>query len=111
MKVSAPPVHAASRLRDRTLAGYITRLVLMGMVSLMALGAWLVSLDVRNLQAERRRAAEQVLMRCRDTLDQFLAQRIRALQMLAASPLLDRPDRWRSCTGRPGPTGKRSATR
>lgn len=73
------------------LSGYLTRLMVLGMLPLILVAAWLVLGEVRHIQAERRREAERIAQSTASSLDRFLSERIRAMAILAASPLMDRP--------------------
>jgi PAS domain S-box-containing protein len=79
---------------ETSLAAYLFRLVLLGMVPLMLLGVWMAWNETRHLQAVRQSEADQVARRCAEKVDARLGERLGALQMLAASPLLDDRTAW-----------------
>ncbi len=64
------------------------------MVPMVLIAIWLAWHDLRAQEAARHREAENLARSIASGLDQFLDERLRALKMLAASPLVDDERQW-----------------
>jgi PAS domain S-box-containing protein len=73
---------------------FLSRLIWLCVLPLLLLAAYLAFHHVRSLQAQYDRQAQDLARNVATAIDRHLDARIAALQMLAASPLLDDPDRW-----------------
>ncbi len=73
---------------------FLTRLIWLCILPLLLLAAWLAYESIGDDQAQRDMAARNLAHNFAATVDQGLDARIRALNMLALSPLLDDPTRW-----------------
>jgi PAS domain S-box-containing protein len=76
------------------LAALLRRLVLLCVVPLMLVASWLAWHDVRSDQVEYDQDATRLAGNCAALVDQYLDARIRALNLLAVSPLVQQPGRW-----------------
>ena len=76
-----------------SLKSFLTRLIWICVVPLVLLSAYLAVDHVRSLQAERDLEAANLARNVATSLDHLIASRVSALQVLAASPLLDDPPR------------------
>jgi hypothetical protein len=77
-----------------TLKGFLTRLILLCVLPLVILAAWLGYDNVRTQQAQRNSNAGEQARHVAELIDSKLGAQIGALQLLAASPLVDEPARW-----------------
>ncbi len=86
-----------------SLQSLLTRLILVCVVPLILLAASLAVISITTEHAERKSHAEALAKNVADTIDQHLKARIGALEILAASPLLDhvslRKDFYREAQG------------
>jgi PAS domain S-box-containing protein len=73
---------------------FLSRLIWLCVLPLLLLAAFLAFQHVRSLQRYGARQARDLVQNVATAIDWHLSARIAALQMLAASPLLDDPDRW-----------------
>ena len=73
---------------------FLSRLIWLCVLPLLLLAAYLAFHHVRSLQAQCDRQAQDLGSNVATAIDRHLSARIAALQMLAASPLLDDPGRW-----------------
>ena len=78
-----------------SLRGFLTRLILFCMGPLLLLAAYLAVDDVHEAHERRRAQAGNLARALAAAVDQDLNTRIGALQMLAASPLVDDASRWK----------------
>ncbi|CAM3506505.1 EAL and GGDEF domain-containing protein [Halomonas lysinitropha] len=81
-------------MTQRPLATYLTGLILLCVLPLGLLSFWLAFDSVRDRGHEMRQEAQQLVHNARGAIDHYLDARIRALSMLAASPLADAPEQW-----------------
>ena len=81
--------------RSLPLRTYLTRLIWLCMLPLLLLAAYLAGNHVLTQQAERDATAGNLAQNFATVIDQDLNARIDALGMLAMSPLVDHPGRWR----------------
>ncbi|MFA5083652.1 MAG: cache domain-containing protein, partial [Hydrogenophilaceae bacterium] len=81
--------------RTLPLRTYLTRLIWLCMLPLVLLAAYLAGNHVLTQQAERDATAGNLAQNFAAAIDQNLNARIDALGMLAMSPLIDDPGRWR----------------
>ncbi len=77
-----------------SLNAFLIRRILLCLIPLVLLSSWLAFDSVRSLRVQQQREMEHLAKNLMDDVDLFLDVRIRALQMLAESPLLDDPVRW-----------------
>ena len=80
--------------RSIPLKTYLTRLLWLCILPLLVLAVWLAYDSVQTLRAGQRQAAEQTAENFANSIDQYLRSRIRGLNMIAISPLLDEPAQW-----------------
>jgi PAS domain S-box-containing protein len=76
-----------------SLKSFLTRLIWICVLPLVLLSAYLAVDQVRSLRTQRDLQAAQLARNFATSLDHLIASRISALQVLAASPLLDSPPR------------------
>ncbi|WP_136514548.1 sensor histidine kinase [Geomonas edaphica] len=76
------------------LASFLGRLIWLSVLPLIVLSLWLAVDALRSRQAQDRRQAGIIAGNFATDLDQYLAARTGALQMLANSPLIDDEARW-----------------
>ena len=76
-----------------SLKSFLTRLIRICVLPLVLLSAYPAIDQVRSLQAQRDLEAANLARNVATSLDHLLASRVTALQVLAASPLLDAPPR------------------
>ncbi|MFD2233085.1 PAS domain S-box protein [Phaeospirillum tilakii] len=76
------------------LSRFLTRLVVVSLLPVVALALWLSADLFFHHQGEDRRQALGLAEDVAAAVDQYLSARIGALTMLAASPNADRPDSW-----------------
>lgn len=81
-------------MTQRPLATYLTCLILLCVLPLGLLSFWLSFDSVRDRGHEMRQEAQQLVHNAANTIDQYLDSRIRALSMLAVSPLAETPQQW-----------------
>jgi PAS domain S-box-containing protein len=72
-----------------SLRRYLTRLVLLSLLPLLALSAWLALTHYQDELAAQRREAQGLADNLADEVDRYLSDRIKGLQLLASSPTLD----------------------
>ncbi len=77
-----------------TLKSYLARLIWLCVSPLLLLALWLAYDSVRSSLAQRDRQAANLAHNVAVAIDQHLEARMRALNLLAVSPLLDNPARW-----------------
>ena len=80
--------------RSIPLKTYLTRLLWLCILPLLVLAVWLAYDSVQTLRTGQRQAAEQTAENFANSIDQYLRSRIRGLNMIAISPLLDEPAQW-----------------
>ena len=73
---------------------FLARLIWLCVLPLLILGVWLAYDSVRTSQIQRDQAAANLTKNFATSVDQYLKSRIRALNMLAVSPLVDDSSRW-----------------
>ncbi|WP_372656382.1 PAS domain S-box protein [Hydrogenophaga sp.] len=89
------PASAAARAETGTsLQAYLTRLVWLCVLPLLLLAVWLAYDSVRSLRTAQDQEANNLVRNFSAAVDQHLNARIRALNMLAVSPLVDNPAQW-----------------
>ncbi len=81
-------------MTPRPLASSLARLIWLCMAPLLALALWMGWDDLQEQEARHRREGKNLAMNYATAVDQFLQSRIRALNMLAISPLADNPRHW-----------------
>ncbi len=86
---SAPVPHAGIPLRT-----FLTRLIWLCVLPLVVLAAYLAIDHVRARQAERDLAADNLAKNFATAIDQYLDARIKALSVIAQSPLVDDIAHW-----------------
>ena len=80
--------------RSIPLRTYLTRLLWLCIFPLLVLAIWLAYDSVKTLRAGQRQAAELMAGDFASSTDQYLRSRLRGLNMIAISPLLDDPAQW-----------------
>lgn len=80
--------------RSIPLRTYLTRLLWLCILPLLVLAIWLAYDSVKTLRAGQRQAAELLAGDFASSTDQYLRSRLRGLNMIAISPLLDDPAQW-----------------
>jgi PAS domain S-box-containing protein len=80
--------------RTRPITQYLSRLIWLSVLPPVLVAAWMAIDNVLSLQDETRQQAAQTAQNFATVIDQFLDARIRALNILAVSPLADTPQRW-----------------
>lgn len=91
-------VHVPDQVTGQTeisLRGFISRLIWLCMAPVIMLAAYLAIDSVRTTQSAHDIEASNLAKNFATAIDHNLGARIGALQMLASSPLLDDPTRWR----------------
>ncbi len=78
----------------RPLASFIRRLIWLCMAPLLLLSAWLAWSNLQEQEAKHLREGDNLAHNTALSIDRYLDSRIKALNMLAVSPLLDDPRRW-----------------
>jgi len=81
-------------MTPRPLAAFLVRLIWLSVLPLVLAAAWLAIDHVQTLQDETRLQATNLAQNFATAIDHHLNARIRALNMLAVSPLADTPQRW-----------------
>ena len=81
-------------MKVRPLAAFLARLIWLTVLPLVLAAAWLAIDHVLSLQDEIRQQAANTAKNFATAIDQHLNARIRALNVLAVSPLADDPQRW-----------------
>lgn len=81
-------------MTQRPLATVLTGLILLSVLPLVVLSAWWALDSVQTRGQETRKEAQQLAHNASSTIDHYLDARIRALSMLADSPLADNPANW-----------------
>jgi signal transduction histidine kinase len=87
---SVPPAAPASA----TLSSFLTRLIWLCVLPLLLLAGWLAYVSVRDVRHHTDQDSLQLATNYAATIDQELRARIRGLQLLDASPLVDDPAHW-----------------
>ncbi|WP_440997842.1 EAL domain-containing protein [Arhodomonas sp. SL1] len=82
-------------MTSRPLRSFITRLVWLSILPLVGLAAWFAYDTVDDQRSQMRQEAKNLAQNATGRVDNYLDARIRALKVLAASPLADDPNRWR----------------
>ena len=77
------------------LRSYLTRLIALCIAPLLVLAIVFAALRIDDMLERRDREAERLVSSTATSIDRMVEARIGALQMLATSPLLDSPERWR----------------
>jgi len=73
---------------------FLTRLIWLCVLPLLLLAVYLAGNHIHSLQARQDREAANLVRNFVTALDHDIGARIAALQVLAASPLVDDPSRW-----------------
>ena len=81
-------------MKSRPLAAVLARLIWLCMAPMVLLAVWLASKDLRKLEAEDLREASHLARSFSLEIDHQLEARVKALGLLASSPLADDPARW-----------------
>jgi PAS domain S-box-containing protein len=76
------------------LATYLTRLIWLCLLPLIGIAAWLAYDSIRTLRTEIDQEAGYLARNFTNSVDQFLNSRMRGMNILALSPLVDDPKRW-----------------
>lgn len=76
------------------LSSYLTRLIWLCVLPVMAFAGWLAYDSVRTLQAENDQEAGRIARNFATAIDHNLDARIGSLKVMAASPLADDPALW-----------------
>lgn len=81
-------------LASRPLSTYLGRVIALSIAPLLVVAVWLTVDRLRTEREHARVAAEQAVMRFIDRAEGYLDARLRALRILADSPLVDEPAGW-----------------
>ena len=81
-------------MRSRPLSAVLSQLVGWCVAPMVLLAVWLAWSHVRQLETTQLREAANIARNVATANDRFLDARLKALQMLADSPLVDDPRRW-----------------
>lgn len=73
---------------------YLTRLIGLSMLPLLLLSTWLAYDSVSAMRVAQDKEARHMAHNVANSVDQFLRSRVRGLNMLAVSPLVDDPKQW-----------------
>ena len=91
-----------SHLHDTTLPGagmpiskFLRRLIWLCVLPLLLLAAWLALNSLLSKEEQRRQEASNLAHNFAATIDHYLSARIGGLNVLAVSPLVDDPARWK----------------
>lgn len=80
--------------QTRPFTQYLSRLIWLSVLPPVLVAVWMATDHVLTLRDETRQQATQTAQNFATAIDQFLDARIRALNILAVSPLADAPQRW-----------------
>lgn len=81
-------------MKPAPLAAFIARLIWFAMLPLLLLAGWLSWLNLQEQEEKHLREGQRQAQNFARAIDQHLRARIKALNMLAISPLADDPRRW-----------------
>ena len=87
--------HPVDRRAGMPLSTFVARLICLCMLPLIALAAWLAVDSVRTTKSDHDQKAANLTKSFATTIDFDLNARIAALNVLAVSPLVDDPSRWK----------------
>lgn len=94
-RTTHPTSNGNATLRQyQPLASYLTRLIWLSILPLMAFAVWLAYEHVRMLQIENDEEAGYLARNFATAIDHHLNARIGSLKVMAASPLADDPQLW-----------------
>ena len=79
---------------SRLLSAVLARLIGLCIVPMVLIALWLAWRDLRAQEAQHLREAQQFARNATSGIDHLLEERIKALSMLASSPLADDQSRW-----------------
>jgi PAS domain S-box-containing protein len=82
-------------MTPRSLSAFVSRLIWLCMTPLLLLALWLAWDNLQGSERQHLREGSNLARNYALAVDQFLAERLNALHILAASPLADDPRRWR----------------
>ena len=77
-----------------TLRTFLSSLIWLSVFPLLLLGAWLTWDSQRSTMANQEESARRLASNFMTAVDEYLDARMRALNLLAAMPMLDDPARW-----------------
>lgn len=77
-----------------TLRTFLSGLIWLSVFPLLLLGAWLAWDSQRSTMASQEESARRLASNFMTAVDKYLDVRMRALDLLAATPMLDDPERW-----------------
>ncbi|MDL0433680.1 hypothetical protein QPM17_21275 [Marinobacter sp. TBZ242] len=81
-------------MKQQPLRAYLTRLIWLSILPLVFLSIWLAWESVRDREQDLRKKAHHLAHNVSSAIEQTLDSHIRALSLLADSPLAGNPDRW-----------------
>jgi PAS domain S-box-containing protein len=81
-------------MRPHFFSPVLTRLIWLGALPPVLVAAWLAADSILDRQKQLRQQAANIAQNVIAVVDRELDARIRALEILAMSPLVDDPDRW-----------------
>ncbi len=81
-------------MKRRPLSAVLARLIWLCMAPMILLAVWLVSNHLKGLDESQLREANNLVRNFMLANDRYLDARLRALNILAVSPLADDPQRW-----------------
>ncbi|PTN35305.1 ATP-binding protein [Desulfonatronum sp. SC1] len=86
--------HAPRERPEITLRIFLARLIWVSLLPLLLMGAWLAWDSKRTALMKQENSAKRLASTFMTTMDAYLDARKRALNLLAATPMLDDPARW-----------------
>ena len=78
----------------RPLASFLTRLIWLSVLPPLIAAAWLAGHNVLSMRDASRQQAANTSKNFATSIDHYLSSRIKALNILAVSPLVDDPQSW-----------------
>ncbi len=78
----------------RPLAAFLKRLIWLCMAPLLLLSGWLAWSNLGEIEARHQREGANLARNLAVSIDSYLESRLKALNVLAVSPLVDDPRRW-----------------
>ncbi|WP_051822732.1 ATP-binding protein [Desulfonatronum thiodismutans] len=86
--------HAPRERPEITLRIFLSGLIWVSLLPLLLMGAWLAWDSKRTALMEQENSAKRLASNFMTTMDEYLDARMQALNLLAATPMLDDPARW-----------------
>lgn len=86
--------HAPGQRPGVPLRVFLSGLILLSLLPLLLMGAWLAWDSQRSALAVQEESARGLASNFMTAMDEYLDARMRSLDLLAATPMLDDPERW-----------------